>query len=188
MDYDFAANQDILLGIVLGDLDPDILESKGLTLTLQNWREPFGNSFSLGLELVVNNQALEPPKKFCIREAVLLHDMENFHLGGEQFIWKTYHSIARKISRKLFEVDPRIGMPLTKKFPDCPLFDPPYIETPYEHYLTGKGPSGVFTTLTTCHFCMQRIYPYGDGVLPGLWCGGNVGFAHEDCAPWAKSY
>jgi hypothetical protein len=196
--YDFNANRDLLLSIILGDIDPASLEGTGVNVEVLSQSDPFAGEIVLGIRVVVSRIG----KDFTLREVTSTKNIAMMNMDTEQFIWRSYHAIARKMARTLFEFDPRIGLPLNKFFPDCPLFDPSYIVVPYQNYLgDGVKPTlkpGItattniidyretFNTLTTCHFCMDRIAPYGGGVLPGVWCGGNVGFAHDNCAPWVE--
>jgi hypothetical protein len=115
-----------------------------------------------------------------------------------RLISQTYYRIARKMARSLFENDPRIGLYLITQFPDCPLFDPPYIENTYRFYLTqveammSRADLDARKNLQTCPFCQGPMFCIG---LPhvhtaaegGIWCGGTVGFAHPSCAPWVAA-
>lgn len=188
----FDFDPDLIVSIVLGDLSPT--DCPGIKITAIYQYDIFKEDAVLGIEVLVDavNQ------RFITREVLPRIVMASIESDLDRMIWGIYHNLARKLSFKLFEYDPRIGLPLSIKFPDCPLFDPPYIVVPYQNYL-GGGPkpqgkvsnstnitkyNDVSNTLTTCPFCQGRIHPFEGGIYPGVWCGGNVGFAHEDCAPW----
>lgn len=182
--YDFDANRELILSIILGDVNPDGLKELGVRIVPQYQYDTFAEGVVLGIQVAVDRAH----KNFNIREVIHRMDLTQTNMDPEQLIWRTYHALARKMSRTLFEFDPRIGLPLNDRFPDCPLFDPPYITHPYQTYLglqRNKVFDETFTTLTTCPFCQGRLFGVPvTGVNPGVWCGGNVGFAHEACAPW----
>jgi len=186
--YDFDANRELILSIILGDVNPDGLKELGVGVLLQYQYDTFTEGVVLGIQVTVDRAR----KNFNAREVIHRMDLTQTNMDPEQLIWRTYHELARKMSRTLFEYDPRIGLPLNDRFPDCPLFDPPYINLPYQNYLGGKSKlqgnkvfDETFTTLTTCPFCQGRLSrDPTTGIYLGVWCGGNVGFAHDSCAPW----
>jgi hypothetical protein len=183
--FDFEANKDILLGIILGDVS--LGDYQHLIKVLLGYKyDTFQQEVVASLMVKVDSDRQE----FICREALSLRHIEDADMERE--VWRVYHGMARKMSFRLFEFDPRIGLPMNDSFPDCPLFDPPYIVGPYSHYLALKPIPGQVTpktrevtkTLTTCPFCLGRSLPFGGSLNPAVWCGGNVGFAHEACAPW----
>ena len=180
-----APDVDVVRGVVLGDLDPAVCPQ-----ILVEWKQaPFRDEIVIGL-LVTR------PDGSVVRasEVFSTKTLNNFAGDPTTTILDGYFGLARKMSFQFFELDPRIGIPLTTNamvpFPSSPLFDPPYIVESYAHYLC--KPASRFTqedrevagTLKTCSFCESPIYPFGGSRKPGVWCGGNVGFAHTDCAPW----
>lgn len=181
----FDFDPELIVGIILGDLSA--ADYPSLSVTPLYEPHPFKDEMVLGLTVSIG-----PVQGQTVREVLVTKYIDPWDL--ERTAWATYHSAARKISFKLFEQDPRIGLPLSEGFPDCPLFDPPYLAAPYLNYLREKGGDGIWKKkpetievrkhLTTCPFCESPIYPYGGSRKVGVWCGGNVGFAHEDCAPW----
>lgn len=185
--YDFDANRDLILSIILGDLNPDGLKERGVGINVQYRYDTFTEEVVLGIQVTVERVQ----KNFNVREVIQRMALAQSNMDPEQLIWRTYHALARKMSRTLFEFDPRIGLPLNDRFPDCPLFDPPNVGLPYAKYLNMTDPERAlssmretFISLTTCPFCQGRIHPYDGSHKKGVWCGGNVGFAHEACAPW----
>ena len=181
----FDPDPELVLSIVLGDVAPS--DYPGITVGVLYQYDVFREEMILGLNVKVESVSQE----FVLREVLSRKTLAQSNVDTEQAIWRVYHSIAKKMSSKLFEHDPRIGLPMNVKFPDCPLFDPSYITHPYCQYLvekrSGKTPTAVaevIRVLTTCPFCQGRIHPFGDSRRPGVWGGGNVGFVHEDCAPW----
>lgn len=184
------ADPDLIRGIVLGDLEPaDILPLRVDVI----WEaKPFTPDIVLGLTVVKGDGSTVKLKELLSQKL-----LTGSNLDPDTVVWRSYHAMARKLSFQLFEADPRIGLPLTSNsmvpFPNSPLFDPPYITTTYAKYLcltkdTRLSPAEtqVSLSLTRCPFCESAIYPFGGARRPGVWCGGNVGFAHEECAPWVK--
>ena len=186
------ADPAIVIGVVLGDLEPaDILPLKVEML----WEaKPFTSDIVMGLTVTKKDGSTVK-----LKELLSLKLLTGSNMDPDTVIWRSYHAMARKMSFQLFEVDPRIGLPLdensAKQFPTSPLFDPPYIKAPYSRYLSdvqerGETLSGEEAEaehhLKRCPFCEGAIYPYGGSRRLGVWCGGNVGFAHEECAPWVK--
>lgn len=184
------ADPDIIRGIVLGDLEPaDILPMR---VDVVFEAKPFTSDIVLGLTVVKGDGSTVK-----LKELLSLKLLTASNLDPDTVVWRSYHAMARKLSFQLFEADPRIGLPLTSNsmvpFPNSPLFDPPYITATYAKYLcltkdTRLSPAEtqVSLSLTRCPFCESAIYPFGGARRPGVWCGGNVGFAHEECAPWVK--
>ncbi len=181
---------DIIRGVVLGDLDPADIPLKVDVL----WQHlPFASDVVLGLTVTKTDGGTVRAK-----EALPMKLLTASNLDPNEVVWQTYHRIARKMSFQLFEVDPRIGLPLTSnsmvRFPNSPLFDPPYIDSTYVRYLCSTQDVRlsavelqVSGSLKRCPFCESAIYPFGGSRKPGVWCGGNVGFAHEECAPWVTA-
>lgn len=180
------ADPDIIRGIVLGDLEPaDILPLKVEVI----WEaKPFTSDIVLGLTVVKGDGGTVRLKELLSQKLLMASNTD-----PDTVIWRSYHAMARKMSFQLFEADPRIGLPLTSNsmvpFPSSPLFDPPYITAPYPRYLCTLTPmtpeeSEVASRLKHCPFCMGWIHPFGNSRRPGVWCGGYVGFSHEECAPW----
>ena len=179
-DFDPEFIRDIIFGDVRASDHPQI------KVTIYHEPIPFKDEVLVGVGVEVPD--LRP---VVVREVLNLKRIPAEDL--ERTVWSAYHSIARKMSFRLFEKDPRIGLGLSDRFPNCPLFDPPYIRAPIRTYLK-KGGDGIWKrepetvevlrTLTTCHICETSIHPYEGSRRLGVWCGGNVGFAHEDCAPW----
>jgi len=179
---------DLIRGVVLGDLEPaDILPLRVDVVALP---VPLSTDYLFGLSVIKADGGTVK-----IKERMAVKVLTESNQDPDTVIWQTYHTMARKLSYQLFEVDPRIGLPLTSNsmvpFPNSPLFDPPYITATYAKYLcltkdTRLSPEEVQVSisLTRCPFCETPIYPFGGSRKPGVWCGGNVGFAHEDCAPW----
>jgi hypothetical protein len=176
---------EFIVSIVLGDLNaPDYPD---LSVTVLRETHPFKDEMVLGLSV-----SLGPVQNHAIREVLHLKRVPPEDL--ERTVWQTYYNVARKMAFKLFEIDPRIGLPLSENFPNCPLFDPPYLAAPYRNYLKERGGDAVWKrkpetievkkTLTTCPRCDEPIHPYEGSRKPGVWCGGNLGFAHEECVPW----
>jgi hypothetical protein len=182
--YDF--DPEFIRDIVLGDLQAT--DCPSVTITVHHEPLPLNDEVVLGLS-VKSSSGTVTGKEVLSLKRVARED-------AERTVWSAYHSIARKLSFKLFEQDPRIGLPLNDGFPNCPLFDPPYLIHPIRNHLREKGGDAnwkqkpevqeVKKTLTTCPFCEMPIWPYGGSRRPGVWCGGNVGFAHEECASWVK--
>lgn len=180
----FDFDPEFIREIVFGDLRAS--DYTHITVTVQHEPIPFKDEILLGLTVTM---AEAPP--IAAKEVMNLKRIAREDL--ERSIWATYHGIARKMSFRLFEKDPRIGLPLAEGFPNCPLFDPPYIRAPIRNYLM-KGGDGIWKkqpetvavlkTLTTCPFCETPMHPFEGSRRLGLWCGGNVGFAHEECAKW----
>lgn len=181
--YDF--DPEFIRDIVFGDLRaadyPDIF------VAVHHDPVPFTEEVTVGLSVSAKGGAPITAKEVLNLKRIAQGDLE-------RTVWSAFHGLARKMSFKLFEHDPRIGLPLAEGFPNCPLFDPPYIQAPIRNYLMEKGGDGIWKkkpetievkkTLTTCPFCENPIHPYGNSRRLGVWCGGNVGFAHEECAPW----
>lgn len=180
--YDF--DPELIVGIVLGDLSATDYPSLAVVPLYEP--HPFKDEMVLGLTVSIG-----PVQGQTVREVLSLKRVAPEDV--ELLVWRTYHSIARKMAFKLFEQDPRIGISLSENFPDCPLFDPPYIQAPIRNYLM-KGGDGIWKkkpetlevkdTLTTCPLCNRHIHPFDGSRELGVWCGGNLGFAHENCAPW----
>lgn len=180
----FDFDPEFLISIAMGDLSAK--DYPHIKIEALYEPQPFRNEVVAGLKV-----SIEPDVMWTIREA--LNTKRIAHEDMERTMWEMYHGIARKMSFRLFEKDPRIGLPLAEGFPNCPLFDPPYLRAPIRTYLM-KGGDGVWKkqpdtvevkkTLTTCPFCQDSIHPFDGSRRLGLWCGGNVGFAHEECAPW----
>lgn len=179
---------EIIRGLVLGDLEDKVIPLKVLVMCEA---KPFTSSYILGLQ-VTKPDGVEVRVKDSL-------PVKSFTVGSspEQVLWQAFVSMARKMSFQLFEVDPRIGLPLTSNsmvpFPSSPLFDPPYITAPYPRYLVpvydrderlSTEEAQTARHLKHCPFCRTAIYPFYGARKPGVWCGGNVGFAHEECAPW----
>ena len=181
--YDF--DPEFIRDIVFGDLRA--ADYDHITVIVHHEPIPFKDEVLMGLTVTVPDTAPVVVKEVLNLKRIAQEDLE-------RTVWATYNGIARKMSFRLFEKDPRIGLPLAEGFPNCPLFDPPYIQAPIRNYLKEKGGDGIWKkkpetvevkkTLTTCHFCDSPIHPYGGSRRLGVWCGGNAGFAHEDCAPW----
>lgn len=181
--YDF--DPEFIRDIVFGDLVYQ--DHPTIVVTILHEPVPFKEEVMLGLSVSVEGSTPRVVKEILNLKRISGSDIENS-------VWRKYHEIARKMSYHLFEKDPRIGLALKGGFPNCPLFDPPYIRAPIRNYLEEKGGDGIWKkspetievkkTLTTCPFCETPIHPYGGSRRLGLWCGGNVGFAHEGCAPW----
>lgn len=176
---------EFITSIVLGDVTPQ--NHPHLSVTVIHEPHPFTQQTVLGLTVSIG-----PVQGHTIREVFSTKKVPQEDLERE--IWRSYYEIARKMAYKLFEEDPRIGLSLSEHFPDCPLFDPPYLAAPYRNYLREKGGDGIWKkkpetlevkrTLTTCPRCEEPMHPFGGSRKPGVWCGGNLGFLHEECAPW----
>ena len=169
----------LITAIVMGDLLDNTPDNFKVTV---DWKPvPFKDEVVLGLNVRMEgdggcNQTI--CEVFSLKN-ILPEDLE-------REIWGAYHTLARKLSFRLFEHDPRRGLSPTSSFPDCPLFDPPYVTLPYTNYLspgllghTTKEFREAQRILTTCPFCEQSTKG-----RDSVWCGGNVGFAHTHCAPW----
>lgn len=102
--------------------------------------------------------------------------------------------MASILSQHLFEVDPRIGLPLSGKrkvsppfirgvetFPMSPLFDPPRKNLKTERNLYDQG-----RWTPICPFCgnNKEILLPEEGVF--YWGGGNIHWVHSMCAPWIQ--
>lgn len=180
--YDF--DPEFIRDIVFGDVRA--ADYTGVEVSVQHEPVPFKEEVVVGLSVSVNGATPHVAKEVLRYKCIPQEDLE-------RAVWTKFYSIARKMSFMLFENDPRIGLPLDDGFPNSPLFDPPYIQAPIRNYLM-KGGDGIWKkkpetievtrNLTTCPFCDEAIHPYGGSRRLGIWCGGNVGFAHEDCAPW----
>lgn len=181
--YDF--DPEFIRDIVLGEVQ--VGDCPNVKITVLHEPVPLMEEVVLGISVEASGIPPVTGKEVLNLKRVAQGD-------AERTVWSAYHSIARKLSFKLFEYDPRIGLPLSEEFPNCPLFDPPYLIHPIRNHLREKGGDAewkrkpevqaVKKTLTTCPFCEMPIWPYGGSRRTGVWCGGNVGFAHEDCAPW----
>lgn len=180
----FDFDPEFLVSIAMGDLSAK--DYSHIKVEPLYEPQPFRNEAVVGLKV-----SIEPEVNWTIRESVNLKKIASDDV--ERSIWATYHGIARKMSLRLFEHDPRIGLPLAEGFPNCPLFDPPYLWAPIRTYLMKGGDKkwkeqpdtvDIKKTLTTCPFCQDSIHPFNGSRRLGLWCGGNVGFAHGECAPW----
>ena len=93
-------------------------------------------------------------------------------------ITQTLTKMALRLAPQLFEKDPRIGISIMKgeKFPRAPLFDRPIPQDPRTEAANFLR-NGISRP---CPFCSKIL----DNNV--LWCGGNVGYAHGECAPWVK--
>jgi len=175
----------LAVSVILGDLE--ITDYPHMTVRAEYENPPFQAAVIIGLFVKADGHDPVSLRESIPARAFTGHDP--FRL-----VIQTYGNLARKMSRSLFEIDPRIGLPLTVLFPDCPLFDPPYIEQPYKNYLSKTGSlsvkeQDVRRILRTCPFCQGIMFCVGlpnsgSTVEGGVWCGGNVGFAHPSCAPW----
>jgi hypothetical protein len=180
--YDF--DPDLIVSIVLGDLSPE--NCPGVKIIVRHQPVPFKDEVAVGLTVEAGGDPITAQDVLSLKR-VAVEDVE-------RTVWSAYHGVARKMSRWLYEKDPRIGLSLAEGFPNCPLFDPPYLAAPIRNYLQQKGGDGIWKKqpetvnvreiLTTCPFCKGSIYPYNGSRRLGVWCGGNLGFVHEDCAPW----
>lgn len=178
----------VLQSVVLGDLEPADIQLK---VDVVFEAKPFTTDYLLGITVTKPDGS-----DVRVKELIPARDL---HASRDKkvLVWSALHKMARKLSFQLFEVDPRIGLPLTTntvvRFPSSPLFDPPYIQAPFPRYLCEvydrderlkPEEAEVSRQLKTCPFCETAIYPFNGSRKPGVWCGGNVGFAHEACAPW----
>lgn len=176
---------DFITSIVMGDVTPT--DCPQVRVTVLHEAVPFKDEVVLGLCVSVG-----PVQNLTVREVLSLKRVAFEDV--ERTVWRVYFDLARKMAFKLFEHDPRIGLPLSENFPDCPLFDPPYLAAPYRNYLKERGGDAqwkrkpetleVKRTLTVCPRCDEHMHPYEGSRKPGVWCGGNLGFAHEECVPW----
>lgn len=123
--------------------------------------------------------------------------ISTFHINKSEperleFLMRVIERMARTLSVRLFEIDPRIGLPLYPDFPSCPLFDPPYVTEPYKDIFHNPNPNSnhpAKQALLRCAFCQRQLFfvsTYRNEHRPAVWCGGNVGFAHNECAPWVQ--
>lgn len=112
--------------------------------------------------------------------------------GGEAepFVFGTLEAMAGKLAPHLFEYDPRIGMPLSEQFPECPLFDPSLMRAGVKRALRHlqRGDAQVpretlelADSIGKCPLCGSASV-----VLESVWGGGNLGFVHAECAPWIR--
>jgi hypothetical protein len=180
---------EVVEALVFGDLDPRECPLKVAFL----WdAKPFSSDMMVGIKVTKTDGG-----ELKVKDVVPLKLLLDNSNGSQEAIWDIYLALARKLSFQLFELDPRIGLPLTTNsmvpFPNSPLFDPPYITTTYVRYLCDAydrderlkpEEAQVSRQLKQCPFCERSIRPFGKSREPGVWCGGNVGFAHEECAPW----
>ena len=87
-------------------------------------------------------------------------------------------AVLPSLSPYLYEKDPRIGLRgekwIGKKFPRCPLFDPP-----------GYDPGAFFALGGTCPLCSKTVSPESLG--GARWGGGNLRWVHTLCAPWLRT-
>lgn len=181
----FSPDLDLVVSIVLGDVNATDIPQILITPLYES--VGFQPHKTLGLTVTIKDGTVLGPglaidKVLTIRDVLVTKNIAPEDL--ETQVWRVYHVIARKMSFQLFEDDPRIGLPLDSGFPDCPLFDPPYIKLPYAEYFSPRIASQpdlveVYNTLTTCPFCSRSLIG-----RTTVWCGGNVGFAHQACAPW----
>lgn len=109
-------------------------------------------------------------------------------------ILETILNMAEILAPKLYEVDPRIGLPLTGSdcldlsftrskniFPTSPLFDPPRKNLRQERILFDQK-----RWTPICPFCNneREMILRGDGDF--YWGGGNINWVHSVCAPWIQ--
>lgn len=126
------------------------------------------------------------------------------HTNPEAVVLGVFESLARRFAPNFYEIDPRIGYTMQDStFPVSPLFDPelqtaqhPSIAfNAYQRVTTWcKGDlnsrfryPGLRNSQTDCVFCHQNVLAHE---IPKeiVWGGGNIGWVHDDCAPWIEAY
>lgn len=88
---------------------------------------------------------------------------------------KKFREMVGANARELFEYDPRIGTVAGRGYdgvPFCPLFDPP------GHPPAKESKELFYGKPLQCSVCQS----YGAEKM--VWCGGNVLWAHRQCAVW----
>ena len=176
----FDFDEELISGIVLGDLPSDC---PNVRVTPLYEPTPFKPEMVLGLSVEATVVSTKDVLSRVVREILVTKTIPDREIDQEA--WKVYIGIARKLAPHLYEADPRIGLPQNGGFPDCPLFDPPYVVESYRTYL-GNGfnyetPIEILDAariLRTCPLCN------GGMGSQGVWGGGNLAFVHRECAPW----
>lgn len=153
--------------IVLGDLDSGMVPGIQVTLSTAQAKN---RDLVLSLEVDLKTEKH--------KARVLKTWEQSLKLDSEFVLKEAFNELAVKIAPKMYELDPRIGMSilLGGGFPVSPLFDRvnfnPAIHA--ERYLSKNTYHN-----SECPFCQLLTDD------TSIWGGGNLGWVHKVCAPWA---
>lgn len=185
---------DELSALLWGDLDPT--KFPRVKVIVGASRQPLGG---LELELQVNIRNSDLQIIDRIENKFSVSPKQCIQWGGVELL-HAFFDMSRRIAPRMYEYDPRIGRPLESPFPAFPLADPldlgitgdldeciraAITKTQVYSSLEIEQDHSPVGGLAKCPFC-QRVNFTRPGNKPSIWCGGNVGFAHQECAPWVK--
>lgn len=160
--------------VIWGDLQPENHRNVQVAWTFRQ-KSPIDKDYIFGITVEVAGQAASIKARKIVPEAEIVGATEK--LPG--FVRNTLITLARQVSPRLYETDPRKGLSvdLGKDFPQCPLFDRPDYD-PRDIAMRFK--KNKMWEPFRCPFCTTLM----SGTA--IWCGGNVSWAHPDCAPWIQ--
>ena len=160
---------------IWGDLDP--LKSPEIQVLWGYSRlNPLEKDYTFKIKILITEGGVV--RKLSVLQTVPHTEFLNTtHATPGEVIGATLQEMAQKLSPKLYEQDPRRGLPLSlgEEFPRSPLFDRIGLN-PRDHAvrMSSRGRD----TFNVCPFCEDVNTPQS------IWCGGNVGWSHTKCAPW----
>lgn len=203
-------SQDLLEESIFGALKAEY--TPYMSFEALSEREGLSNSIAVRLEIRIHPEKLPPgwvwKKDTRWGQRASIPGSKFGSAAGasnpEQVVLRVFEDLARRFAPNFYELDPRIGYTMQDTtFPVSPLFDPAPSSERHPSFAYNiyqritdwcKGDPnarfrypGLSKFKAECVFCNQSVLAH-ESPKEIVWGGGNIGWAHTECASWIEPY